>query len=211
MNAFLEFVGANGGDIAAAIVAHVAIVAAAMLLAVPIGAAAGIGLARTRNAKLSAVGFYILGLGQTIPSLAVLALLVGPLGVGVAPAVVALTVYAMLPIARNCHTGIRSVPEASRDAARGLGMTSSQLLRKVELPLSMPFFISGLRTATVVTISAGALASRVGAGGLGDLIFDGITNFQPEKMLAGAIPTALLALTADWILGAWQKRVEQRR
>ncbi|HVZ39501.1 MAG TPA: ABC transporter permease [Candidatus Kapabacteria bacterium] len=206
MNTFLAYIADNLGAIGIALAQHIGIVAAALALAVPVGIAAGIALAHARSRAARTAVFYLLGLGQTIPSLALLALAVGLLGVGLLPAIVALLLYAILPIARNACTGVQSVPEATRDAARGLGMTNMQIIRRVELPLARPFIIAGLRTATVVTISSCALASLIGAGGLGDFIFSGISLFKPEAMLAGAIPTAMLALAADWFLGRWAAR-----
>lgn len=205
MSEWLHYFADNIGEIGLRAAEHVAIVAAALAVAVPIALALGTALAHSRRPALRTAIFYILGLGQTIPSLALLALTVGVLGVGLLPAVVALAAYAVLPIARNCYAGINAVPRDTLDAALGLGMTARQILWKVELPLAAPFIVAGLRTATVVAISAGALASLVGAGGLGDFIFSGISLFKPEAMLAGAIPTAALALVADWALGRWRR------
>jgi osmoprotectant transport system permease protein len=207
LNAFIDYIGENIGDIGLRLLEHCGIVGAALAVAVPVGVGLGIILSRDWARALRGVVFYVLGLGQTIPSLALLALAVGLLGVGVLPAVIALLLYSILPVARNSFTGVRAVPAASVDAARGLGMTGGQILRRVELPLAAPFIIAGIRTATVVAISAGALASLIGAGGLGDFIFTGINLFKPEAMLAGAIPTALLALGADFALGRWERRL----
>lgn len=201
---FLSYLSENRSDIGLRLLEHCWIVGAALLVAVPIGIVLGILLTRGWMRPVRGAVFYVLGLGQTIPSLALLALAVGLLGVGALPAIVALALYSILPIARNTYAGITAVPAGSIDAARGLGMTGMQILKKVELPLATPFIIGGLRIATVVAISGGALASLIGAGGLGDFIFSGISLFQPEAMLAGAIPTALLALAADYLLGRWE-------
>jgi osmoprotectant transport system permease protein len=172
---------------------------------------AGIALAGDGVRPFRGAIFYILGLGQTIPSLAILALAVGVLGVGWLPAAIALLLYAIIPIVRNSYIGIRAVPGPAVDAARGMGMTRSQILRNVELPLAAPYILAGIRTATVFAISAGALASLIGAGGLGDFIFSGISLYKPEEMLAGAIPTALLALTADMGLARLERRLSAWR
>jgi osmoprotectant transport system permease protein len=206
MSAFLGYFAENIGTIGLRMLEHCGIVGAALLAAVPIGVVLGVGLSRDWARSLRGVIFYVLGLGQTIPSLALLALAVGLLGVGIVPAITALLLYSILPVARNSFAGIRAVPGGSVDAARGLGMTNRQILTRVELPLAAPFIIAGIRTATVVAISAGALASLIGAGGLGDFIFTGINLFKPEAMLAGAIPTALLALGADYGLGKLERR-----
>jgi osmoprotectant transport system permease protein len=206
MNEYLEYFGENIGAIGMRLLEHIGIVGAALLVAVPVGMAIGILLSRPGARPVRGIIFYLLGLGQTIPSLALLALAVGILGVGTVPAVLAILLYVILPIARNSSTGIESVPPGTIDAARGMGMTNGQILRRVELPLAAPYIIAGIRTATVVAISAGALASLIGAGGLGDFIFTGISLFKPEAMLAGAIPTTLLALMADWGWGRAEKR-----
>ncbi|MEO5928331.1 MAG: ABC transporter permease [Candidatus Kapaibacterium sp.] len=211
MNALFLFFADNMGDIKLRLLEHVRIVGVALLLAIPFGITVGIALSRGWARTIRGPVFYLLGLGQTIPSLALLALAVGLLGVGLVPAVIALLLYSILPIARNCYTGIQSVPDGAVDAARGLGMTGWQILRSVELPLAGAYIIAGIRTATVVAISAGALASLIGAGGLGDFIFAGISLYKPEEMLAGAIPTALLALGADFGLSLLEKRLERWR
>lgn len=207
MSAWLAYFGENIGAIGMRLAEHVGIVGAALIAATAAGVVLGVVLARESASRMRGIIFYLLGLGQTIPSLAILALAVGLIGIGPLPAIIALLLYALPPIARNTYTGIRAVPEGTVDAARGLGMTERQILRQVELPLAAPMIVGGIRTATVVAISAGALAYLIGAGGLGDFIFTGIALFKPEAMLAGAIPTALLALAADWGLGRLERRL----
>lgn len=207
MNDLLGYFGANIGAIGERLLEHVGIVAAAMAAATLVGCAAGTILAGSRNGRWGAAAFYLLGLGQTVPSLAILALAVGAIGIGPLPAILAIFLYSILPIARNTYAGIRAVPEATVDAARGLGMKRGQILRHVQLPLAAPMIVGGIRTSAVIAISAGALAYLIGAGGLGDFIFTGISLFKPEAMLAGAVPTALLALGADWGLGRLQRRL----
>jgi osmoprotectant transport system permease protein len=141
---------------------------------------------------------YIVGLGQTIPSLAVLALAMSLLGVGRGPAVLALVIYTVLPIARNTLAGLEAVEEDLIDAARGMGLSPLQILLEVELPNALRVILTGFRLALVINIGTAALGALVGAGGLGDQIFTGITFLRTELMLSGAIPTALLALTADY-------------
>ncbi len=210
MNDFFAYVAEHAGEIGMRFAEHCGIVAAALVVAIPVGAIAGIILSREGARRVRTPLFYLLGLGQTIPSLAVLALAVGLLGIGWFPAVTALVLYSILPVARNTFAGIRAVPFAATDAARGMGMTPKQILRRVELPLALPYIIAGTRTATVVAISAAALASLVGAGGLGDLIFAGINLYKPEAMLAGAIPTALLAIAADRVLATVERNAGRR-
>ena len=211
MSELVHFFGENIGEIGMRLLEHCGIVGLALLLAIPFGVLMGIMLAGDGARPVRGVIFYLLGLGQTIPSLAILALAVGVLGVGWVPAVIALLLYAVIPIVRNSYAGIRAVPEPAVDAARGMGMTRAQILRRIELPLAAPYIIAGIRTATVFAISAGALASLIGAGGLGDFIFSGINLYKPEAMLAGTIPTALLALSADWGLSRLERRLSRWR
>ncbi len=177
---------------------HLFLVSCSMAIATVCGFGSGIILTRRHFKKFDGVFMYIIGLGQTIPSLAVLALSMSVLGIGFKPAVFALTVYSILPIARNTLVGIKSVPPALIDAARGMGMSPIRILYEVELPNAMRVIIAGFRMALVINIGTAALAFLIGAGGLGDLIFSGISLMQTEKLLAGAIPVAMLALAADF-------------
>lgn len=195
---FVDYIVENVADIGNRFLEHCAIVGSALAFAVPIGIALGVLLSRPRAERIQGVVFYFIGLGQTIPSLALLALAMGLLGIGVVPAIVAIALYAILPVARNTFTGIQSLPASTLDAARGLGMTPWGIIKSVEIPLALPYIIAGARIATVTAISAGALAYLIGGGGLGEYIFTGISLMKPEAMLAGAIPTAALALAADY-------------
>jgi osmoprotectant transport system permease protein len=210
MMSFFDYFIENAGTIWQRLIEHLVIVGGAMAMAAPLGIALGIVASRREFRSIRAPLLYLLGLGQTIPSLAIIALAVGILGIGMWPAIVAIFLYSLLPIARNTVTGIESIPPETLDAARGMGMTGRQMLRRIELPLALPLIMAGIRTATVFAISAGALAYLIGGGGLGDLIFSGIALFRPEAMLAGAIPVALLALVADWILGKFEGRFARR-
>lgn len=192
-------------------VEHLLIVLAALALAVPFGIGLALILSRGSMRFVREPAFYVIGLGQTIPSLAVLALAVGLIGIGTLPAILAIFIYILLPVARNTFTGLRSVPAEALDAGRGMGMTDAQLLRHVEIPLAAPFVLAGIRTAVVYGISAATLAYLIGGGGLGDFIFTGIALYKPEAMLAGAIPTAALALGADALVGRLQNRAERWR
>jgi osmoprotectant transport system permease protein len=125
-------------------------------------------------------------------------------GIGFGPAIVALSIYALLPILRNTYTGILGVNQAVVDAGTGMGMTSRQVLFMIEIPLALPIIMAGIRTATVMVIGVATLAALVGAGGLGDIIFRGIAMARQDLILAGAIPAALLSMIFDYIL----KRIE---
>ena len=143
---------------------------------------------------------YGVGLGQTIPSLAVLALVMSFLGIGARPAIFALFIYSTLPIARNTLAGILAVSPSIIDAARGIGMNPARILWQVELPNALNVILTGVRVALVINIGTAALGYLIGAGGLGDLIFTGINLMQTDKLLAGALPVVLIALIADYLV-----------
>jgi osmoprotectant transport system permease protein len=143
---------------------------------------------------------WLAALGQTIPSLAILALTIPYLGIGFRPSLFALTLRAILPIFLNAYIGIRYADRAVIDAARGMGTSNAQMLLMVELPLASPVLFAGIQTATVQTIGLATLAAYIGGGGLGDLILQGLAMLDTEVLLAGAIPIALLALIAEFLL-----------
>ncbi|MDA3903433.1 MAG: ABC transporter permease [Desulfuromusa sp.] len=178
---------------------HLYMVTISMVFATIIGITAGIVLTRRRFRKYAGICMYIIGLGQTIPSLAVLALSMSFLGIGMTPAIFALTIYSILPIARNTLAGITAVPPELIDAAKGMGMPPMRILMEVEIPNAMQVILTGFRVALIINIGTAALAYVIGAGGLGDLIFTGISLMQTDKLLAGAIPVTLLALFADFL------------
>ena len=178
---------------------HLYLVALSMVLATVTGVGLGILVSRKRFRRYAGIVMYIVGLGQTIPSLAVLALVMAFLGVGSGSAIFALFVYSTLPIARNTLAGLLAVPPSFVDAAKGLGMTQGRILWEVELPNAAEVMLTGFRIALVINIGTAALGYLIGAGGLGDLIFTGISLMAPEKLLAGAIPVTLLALIGDYL------------
>lgn len=178
---------------------HLYMVTLSMLFATIIGVTAGIMLTRKRFRRYAGICMYIIGLGQTIPSLAVLALAMSFLGIGTKPAIFALTIYSILPIARNTLAGITAVPPELIDAGKGMGMPPIRILMEVEIPNAMTVILTGFRVALIINIGTAALAYVIGAGGLGDLIFTGINLMQTDKLLAGAIPVTLLALFADFL------------
>ena len=183
-------------------------VALALLIAVPLGVAIR---ERPTRARL------VLGLAngvQTIPSLAIFGLLLTvPLlgGIGPTPAVVALTLYALLPLLRGVLTGLDQVPRGLKEAGRALGLSGQQVLRHVELPLALPSLMAGLRVATVISVGVATIAAAIGAGGLGVFIFRGIATVNNTLLLAGALPAAAIALAADGALGALERRLSPRK
>lgn len=170
-------------------------------VAISIAIALPLGILITRYERLSFLVIGASNLGQTIPSLAILGLLIPLLGIGFKPALAALVLRAILPIVINTYVGIIAIEPSVIEAARGMGMRDRQLLTIVELPLALPVVMAGVRTATVMSISIATLAALIGAGGLGDLIFRGIAMVDGPMLMAGAIPTALLAILADLLLG----------
>ena len=178
---------------------HLYLVSISMVLATVLGLSVGIILTRESFKKFAGVCMYIVSLGQTIPSLAVIALAVSFLGIGATPAIFALTIYSILPIARNTLAGIIAVPPPLIDAARGMGLPPGRIFWEVELPNAMQVIITGFRVALIINIGTATLAALIGAGGLGKLIFTGISLMEPDKLLAGAIPVTLLALFADFL------------
>jgi len=189
-----------------------------MLVAVSIGIATAIamplGVLLTRRPAWSRLVLGLAGVLQTIPSLALFGFLIpAPWigGIGVRTALVALTLYALLPVLRNTVTGITGVDPAIREAGRGMGMTDWELLSRVELPLAAPVIIAGIRVATVIGIGVATIAAAIGAGGLGVFIFRGVAMVDNRTILAGALPAAGLAVFADLALGAVERRVRPPR
>ncbi|MDR5818299.1 MULTISPECIES: ABC transporter permease [unclassified Caballeronia] len=173
---------------------------AAILVAVP----AGIWLSRPENGRAAHFVMFTLNAGQAVPKLAILALAMSVLGIGAKPAILALWLATLLPIAMNTYEGIRAVPPALIEAANGIGMTQWMILRKVELPNAMFVILAGVRTALAITVGTAPLAFLVGGGGLGELIFTGIDLNDFTMLLAGAIPTALLAVATDLFVAQLQ-------
>src|SRR5580693_1046375 len=207
-----HFLQQNGYQIARLTFEHLWLTLSAMLLAAAIGLPTGILL--TRYERLARPVIAATNVIQVIPSLALFGLLlpVPWLGENAARlAILALTGYALLPIVRNTYAGIRSVDPALIDVARAMGMTGSQRLWKVELPLGASVILAGLRTATVTCVGVATIAAAIGAGGLGELIFRGVASVDNGLVLAGAIPAALLALGADGALAWVEKRLAVRR
>ncbi|OQO99652.1 glycine/betaine ABC transporter [Geobacillus sp. 44C] len=184
---------------------HILLSGTAMIIAILV--AVPLGIVLTRYKKLAEPIIGIAAIIQTIPSLALLGFMLPIFGIGKLPAIIALTLYALLPILRNTYTGILGVDPALVDAGRGMGMTSRQILWMVELPLSLSVIMAGVRTATVLTIGVAALATFIGAGGLGDLIDRGLRIADKNLILAGAIPAAVLAILFDLLLRKLENKV----
>ena len=190
---------------------HLILVIISLAIAISIGLPVGIFI--TRQPKLASP---ILGLAnaiQTIPSLAIFGFLISvPFlgGIGKIPAIVALTLYALLPIICNTYIGINSINPAIKEAGIGMGMTDQQLLLQVEIPLALPVILAGVRVATVISVGIATIAAAVGGGGLGVFIFRGISTVNNELILAGAVPAAVIALSADFGLGLLEKHLTKQ-
>jgi len=183
---------------------HMEMTLLSMFFAILISVPLGVFLTRHRDMAETIIG--VTAVFQTIPSLALLGMMIPLFGIGFLPAVIALTIYGLLPILRNTYTGIISVDQAAIEAGKGMGMTPRQLLFMVEIPLALPIIMAGIRTATVLIIGVATIATLIGSGGLGDLIYRGIAMASTELILAGAIPAAILALVFDFGL----KKIEER-
>ena len=208
----INFFLRHQGEIAEATLEHIWLVGAAMLLAIAIGVPLGVIV--TRKPWLSKPILGSANIAETIPSLELFGFLLPVPWLGDRAdrlAITALTLYALLPIIRNTAAGIAGVDPAVREAARGMGMTQRQILFQVELPLSLSTVLAGVRVATVLTIGIATIAAAVGAGGLGEFIFRGLAMVNDQLILAGAIPAAILALGADFILSVFERRLRPAR
>lgn len=203
MSGLVEFLAQRRGELLSLTGQHVVLVIASTAVAVALGLP--LGIAMTRRPRLARVLLGVAGIAQTVPSLALFGFLIPvPLigGIGARTAIVALVLYALLPILRNTYVGIQQVDRAVLEAATGMGMTRAQRLGLVELPLALPVILAGVRIATVVGVGTATIAAGIGAGGLGSYVFRGIATVDSRLILAGAIPSALLALLADGLLAA---------
>ncbi|WP_235974936.1 ABC transporter permease [Stappia albiluteola] len=183
---------------------HIILVAASGGAAILVGVPIGIWLSRPIMERSAEMIMQIFNVGTTIPTLAVIALSMTLLGIGFAPAFFGLFVASLLPIVRNTYTGLLAVPRHLKEAAIGMGMTPAQMLIRVEFPNALYVVFSGIRTALAVNVGTTPLAFLIGGGGLGELIFTGIDLMDTGMLLAGAVPTALLAVFVDFVMGQAQ-------
>ncbi|MFD1561669.1 ABC transporter permease [Paraburkholderia silviterrae] len=190
---------------------HMLLVAWSMALAIVVGVPAGVMLSRPRFQRHAERFMQLFNIGNTIPSLAVLAIALGIFGIGDMPAIVALFLASLLPITRNTYEGVKNVPMALREAAKGIGMTGWQSLTRVELPNALPIIVGGVRTALAINVGTAPLAYLIGADSLGSLIFPGIYLDNQPLLLLGASLTAILALVLDGIVAAGSRQWIVRR
>ncbi|RIO73402.1 ABC transporter permease [Mammaliicoccus sciuri] len=194
----IEFLQVNGNELLQKTLEHFYISLLALLLAMIVAIPLGILLTRTK--KLAKLVLSIASVLQTVPSLAVLALMIPFLGGGKLPAILALFIYILLPILNNTYIGINNVDKNVKAAGLSMGMTKFQEMFMIELPLAISVIMSGVRLSSVYAISWATLASFIGAGGLGDFIFNGLNLYQPDLIIGGAISVTLIALIMDFVL-----------
>ena len=209
---FWNFITQNRYEVATLTLEHLWIVGVSTVLAVIIGIPLGVLITRKRSLHKPVIA--VANIIQTIPSLALFGFLLPAPWIGERAerlAILALTLYALLPLIRNTYVGITSLDRAIVDAARGMGLTDWQLLYKVELPLAASVILAGIRVALVISIGLATIAAAIGAGGLGELIFRGLAMVNNSVILAGAIPAALMALLTDSLLGWLEKRFTPQR
>lgn len=202
MNQFLQ---EHGNELVTKTVEHLYISSIALILGIIVAVPLGIALTRTKKTASFVIG--LASLLQTIPSLALLTMFIPLFGVGKKTAVVALFIYSLLPILRNTYLGVKNVDKNLVDAAKGMGMTSFEQVKMVEFPLAIPTIMRGIRLAAVYVIAWATLASYIGGGGLGDMIFGGLNLYKPELIIGGTLPVIALALLSDFLLGLLEKKL----
>jgi osmoprotectant transport system permease protein len=208
MTEFLAFIVQQREEVLVKTGQHLVLTGIAASAAVVVGVPLGILVTRWRAARGIVLG--VTGVIQTIPSVAMLALLMIPLGLGAKPAVAALILYALLPIVVNTHTGLAGVDRNVLEAADGLGFTPLQRLLLVELPLAVPVIIAGIRTSTIITVGIATLSALIGAGGLGDFIFRGLSTGNNYSIALGVVAASSLAILVGWVIGLAETIIKRR-
>jgi osmoprotectant transport system permease protein len=205
---FLEYVADRRAELLIKSTQHQVLTGISASIAMVIGVPLGIMITRWRNTRSLVMG--LAGVVQTIPSVALLAFLMIPLGLGVKPAIAALILYALLPIVVNTHAGLVGVDRNILQAADGLGFTRRQRLIWVELPLAAPVIIAGIRTSTVITVGIATLSALIGAGGLGDFIFRGLSTGNNDSVALGVVAASSMALGLGWLIGRVERQIKRR-
>ncbi len=203
----LRYLMQNWPEVGQKILQHLGIVGAAVSGSLIIGLLLGIVVSRPRLRRIGRLIITVTGIAQSIPCIAVIALIFVYSGIGSRTAVIALTAYGIVPILFNVSSAMVLVPADMREAARGMGMTSAQVLMRIELPLAAQSIMAGLRTAVTIDISTATVASAVGAGGLGDIIFVGLSVVRSDMIIAGTLLVAFIAVVSDLLLALFQKLV----
>jgi len=201
----MEFFAEQGDALITATIEHIGLslisLGLGILVAVPIG------ILLSLIPKVANVVIGIAGVLQTIPTLALLALMVPILGVGPIPSIVALFIYSLLPILRNAYLGMAGVNPNVVDAAKGMGMSTSQVIRKVQLPLAVPVIMAGIRLSAVYVIAWTTIAAYIGGGGLGEFIFNGLQTYRQDLIFGGTIPVIIIAIVMDLVAGYLERKL----
>ncbi|MFP3839665.1 ABC transporter permease [Bacillus safensis] len=205
MDQIIDLLEKNGGELLTKMWEHLYISLIAVVLGIIVAVPLGVVLTRMKRGAGFIIG--IVNIFQTLPSLAILAFFIPILGVGKIPAIVALFFYSVLPILRNTYAGVQGVNKNLLESGKGIGMTTWEQIRLVELPLAVPVIMAGVRTSTIYLIGWTTLAAFIGGGGLGDYILIGLQLYQPEFIIAGAIPVTILAVIIDLSLMKLEKKV----
>jgi len=205
MDQIIDFLEKNGGELLTKMWEHLYISLIAVVLGILVAVPLGVVLTRMKRGAGFIIG--VVNIFQTLPSLAILAFFIPILGVGKIPAIVALFFYSVLPILRNTYAGVQGVNKNLLESGKGIGMTTWDQIRLVELPLAVPVIMAGVRTSTIYLIGWTTLAAFIGGGGLGDYILIGLQLYQPEFIIAGAIPVTILAVIIDLSLMKLEKKV----
>lgn len=200
-----QFLAANWDRFMELLTQHLQLVVASEVLAIAV--AIPLGILATRSERLKGPILSVGNVAQTVPTLAIIALVYPLLGLGFAPSLVGLFAYAVLPILTNTITGIEDVEEGTIEAAKGMGMTDMEILRKIQLPLAVPVIFAGIRTSSVINVGTAYLAFFIGGGGLGLWVVSGIRLYEMSQVLAGAIPGAMLAIAMDSVFALIERRL----
>lgn len=204
----MQYVVENQSEMLSLTIEHILLVVYGVALAFVVGVP--LAILAVKVERLAPVILSAANVLQNVPSLAMLAILMLYFGLGNTAVIIGLFFYSLLPIIRNTYVGLQEVDGNLLDAGKGVGMSSFQLFTKVQIPLSLPFLVAGLRVAAVIAVGVASIAPYVGGGGLGKEIVSGIAQRSDIKILAGAIPAALLAIIADYILGFFEKYAKKR-
>lgn len=205
---YVEFVSENAGLLITRLLEHVLITAQTVLIAVPIAVALGVLI--TYDDRAATAVLWLAGIAMTIPSLAAFGLLVPFLGIGSAPVVFTLVLYSQLPVIRNTYVGLTGVEAATKEASRGLGMTRRQRLRRIQIPMALPVILAGVRNAVVIVVGVAAVGAYIGAGGLGEFIFDGIRRGDSVMIVVATVVVSALALAVDYGIATVEQLLRMR-
>ncbi|RHW35718.1 ABC transporter permease subunit [Neobacillus notoginsengisoli] len=208
MTAFFQYISNNTGQIMNLLGQHIYLSIISVLIAIAVGVPLGIAISRNQHFSKPVIGTA--NVFQAIPSLALLGFLIPFIGIGSTPAIVMVVLYSLLPIVKNTYTGLTNIDRDILEAARGIGLTNSQIMRKIQLPLAFPVIMAGVRISAVTAVGLMTIAAFVGAGGLGYLVFSGVQTVDNNMILAGAIPACILALFIDFVVGKLESSISYK-